>query len=170
MNAVDNNTFEKKVLEHSTHLMYLAKKLVRNNIVDAEDLVQETLLKAFNNKDKFIEDRHLKAWLSRIMTNIFIDKYRTKRYKSEETCEYMPENKHTIHANSAENTLENEGVELFVFECLCDKPDLLDTFNLFRNAHSYKEISEMLNIPEGTVKSRLNKAKVILKEKLSNFK
>jgi RNA polymerase sigma-70 factor, ECF subfamily len=168
MNAVNNNTtFEQRVLEYSSSLMYQAKNLTRS-MVDAEDLVQETLLKAFNNRDKFIDDRYIKAWLSKIMTNVYIDKYRTKRYQSEDTCEFMPENDYTTHSNAGESVLEDENVEMFVYDNLGDKPELLTTFNLFRNDYSYREISEMLNIPEGTVKSRLNKAKSILRDKIEN--
>jgi RNA polymerase sigma-70 factor, ECF subfamily len=168
MNAVNNNTtFEQRVLEYSDSLMYQAKNLTRS-MVDAEDLVQETLLKAFNNKDKFVDERYIKAWLSKIMTNVYIDKYRTKRYQSEDTCEFLPENDYTMYSNEAETLLEDENVEAFVYDSLCDKPDLLNTFNLFRSDYSYKEISDMLDIPEGTVKSRLNKAKTILRDKITN--
>jgi RNA polymerase sigma factor (sigma-70 family) len=164
MNAI-NTEFQQRVLEYSTSLLYQAKKLTRN-MEDAQDLVQETLLKAFNNEDKFTDDRYIKGWLSRILTNTYIDKYRTKGSKSEDTCEFMPENDYTMETNGAVAALEDENIEDFIKNALGDRPDILKTFNLFRNDYSYIEMSEMLDVPIGTIKSRINKAKEILREKI----
>jgi RNA polymerase sigma factor (sigma-70 family) len=164
MNATDTE-FQQRVLEYSSSLLYQAKKLTRN-MEDAEDLVQETMLKAFNNKDKFTDDRYIKGWLSRILKNTYIDKYRTKGNKSEDTSETMPDNEYTMQSNDAEFSLESENIESFIIDVLGDKPDLLKTFNLFRNDYSYIEISDALEIPIGTVKSRINKAKEILRTKI----
>jgi RNA polymerase sigma-70 factor, ECF subfamily len=157
--------FQQRVLDYSSSLLYQAKMLTRN-MEDAHDLVQETLLKALNNEDKFTDNRYIKGWLSKILKNTYLDKCRTKGSQSEDTFEYMPENSYTMDLNNAEAILEDENIEKFIECALGERPDILKTFNLFRNDYSYVEISEMLTVPIGTVKSRISKAKEILREKI----
>jgi RNA polymerase sigma factor (sigma-70 family) len=157
--------FQQRILEYTPSLLYQAKILTRN-MDDAHDLVQETLLKALKNEDKFTDNRYIKGWLSRILKNTYIDKYRTKSNQVEDTFEFIPENSYTVDSNFAEFLLEDENIESFINSALGDRPDVLKTFNLFREDYSYIEMSEILNIPIGTVKSRINKAKEILREKI----
>lgn len=123
---------------------------------DAEDLVQETTLKAFRNIDKFTPGTNFKNWTATIMRNTFINNYRkmkTRRHinQSVEDLSNVIENKNVIN-NSGEQNMRMEELK----QMMDSIRDIYSVpFMMFYQGYEYKEIAVQLNIPIGTVKSRI---------------
>ncbi|MDE0709889.1 MAG: sigma-70 family RNA polymerase sigma factor [bacterium] len=152
-------------------------RMTRNR-ADAEDLVQETFLKAYRGYDGFEEGTNLRAWLYRILTNTFINRYRQRQRRPDEVDLdeveglYLYKRVATAETDRAARSAEDE-----VFEALegsdvrkaIDKlprkyrmPVLMADLEGF----SYKEIAGMLEIPIGTVMSRLHRGRRALQKLL----
>jgi RNA polymerase sigma-70 factor (ECF subfamily) len=167
--------FERDVTPMLNGLYSSALRMTRNP-TDAEDLVQETVLRAFRGFAGFQEGTNLKAWLYRILTNSFINTYR-KKQREPVTVEgpddidewYLYDR---LGARSVEPSAESEVLEQLPDE---DVQRALETLpEGFRMAvlladvqgFSYKEIAEMLDIPIGTVMSRLHRGRKALEKAL----
>jgi RNA polymerase sigma-70 factor (ECF subfamily) len=161
--------FSARVLAMQTSLKPFALKLTRD-MEDAEDLLQETMFRAFSNEDKFEEGTNLKAWLFTIMKNIFINNYRKKVKRN--TLIDTTDNLYYI--NSASSAVANAGEQSFVMKDIQEA--ILGISNEFRvpfmmhfRGYKYHEIAEKLNLPLGTVKSRIFFARKALKDKLHQY-
>ncbi|MBH1988809.1 MAG: sigma-70 family RNA polymerase sigma factor [Myxococcaceae bacterium] len=170
--------FEEEVIPHVGTLYGAALRLTRSP-GDAEDLVQETYLKAFRSFDQFEMGTNSKAWLFRILTNTFINKYRRK-VKEREILDgeaHAPTVFSTLDASNRstdrnpENILSDRSLSDEVVKALAKVPVdfrvivlLSDVYNL-----SYKEIAETVLIPIGTVMSRLFRGRRILQEQLFDY-
>ena len=138
---------------------------------EAKDLVQETLLKALMNKEKFIAGTNLKAWLYTIMRNTFINNYNkvTKRSSNIDSTDYL------LHANTDESLVtQNKGTSTFVMNdidaAIADLSEEHRTpFLMYFGGYKYLEIAEMLKIPIGTVKNRIHIARKELKQMLQVY-
>jgi RNA polymerase sigma factor (sigma-70 family) len=138
---------------------------------DAKDLVQETLLKAIVNRDKFKVGTNLKAWLYTIMRNTFINNYNkiTKRHQSIDATEYFQ------YFNTDQNYITQNGASSsFVMNDLHSAIGELDEayrtpFMMYYIGYRYLEIAEKLRIPLGTVKNRIHIARKELKAKLTIY-
>jgi RNA polymerase sigma-70 factor (ECF subfamily) len=140
-----------------------ALKLTRNHS-DASDLYQETVYRAIKNIHQFKESTNLKAWLMTIMRNIFINLYRKKRRK--QTLLDGSVNHYLI--DSTDSSVRNLGEMKVNFEDLSELVDRLSNnlktpFIRAYQGYKYEEIAEELNIPIGTVKSRVFMARKILR-------
>jgi RNA polymerase sigma-70 factor (ECF subfamily) len=161
--------FNTRVLDLTKSLKPLALKLTRD-MDDAQDLIQETMFRAFSNEDKFEEGTNLKAWLFTIMKNIFINNYRkkVKRNTLIDTTDNM------YYINSSASLTENGAEASFVMNDI--QTAILGLSNEFRvpfmmhfKGYKYHEISEKLNLPLGTVKSRIFFARKALKDQLGQY-
>ncbi|MDW8345359.1 MAG: RNA polymerase sigma factor [Bacteroidia bacterium] len=137
---------------------------------DAKDLLQETMLKAYNNRDKFAEGTNLKAWLYTIMKNTFITNY--QRVVKRNTFIDTTENLHYI--NSLENSVENTAYNEFTNSDIQAAINKLDEayrvpFMMHYRGFKYHEIAEKLRIPIGTVKNRIHIARKDLKVMLKQY-
>ncbi len=137
---------------------------------DANDLLQETLLKAYINREKFSEGTNLKAWLYTIMKNTFITNY--QRIVRRNTFIDTTSNLHFI--NSSSTTTQNLAYSTFALEdinqALSALEDVYRTpFVMYFRGFKYHEIAEKLQIPIGTVKNRIHIARKDLKEKLKTY-
>ena len=136
---------------------------------DAQDLFQETILKALKYRDKFVDPTNLKAWLYTIMRNTFINEYR--RNKISKTMIDSSPNSFLLNS-VAQPTIAAE-MNLNVDEIKKEINELEDEykipFQLFVDGFKYKEISDDLNLPIGTVKSRIFIARQKLMSKLNRF-
>lgn len=138
---------------------------------DANDLLQDTMVKAFTNRDKFTEGTNLKAWLCTIMKNTFITNY--QRMVRRGTFVDTTDNLHYI--NSGDILVENGAYGDFAMDDIYAAIDKLDDvykvpFMMHYKGFKYHEIADKLNIPIGTVKNRIHIARKLLKEDLLVYK
>src|SRR4051812_11591270 len=170
--------FEQEALPHSRALYGAAMRLCRSPD-DAADLVQETYLKAFRAFDQFEPGTNCKAWLFRILTNAFINKYR-RRVKEREILEgehQQTAEDNLVHLPSKRETLDPEGALVDrslsdeVLAALTKVPEDFKTVVVLSDIEgfSYKEIAEICEIPVGTVMSRLFRGRRILQEQLFDY-
>lgn len=171
--------FEQAVLPHMNALFGSAYRLTRSP-GDAEDLVQDTLLRAYRFWDSFAEGSNCKAWLFKILTNTFINSYQRKKRSHEILNAAVAEQEATdgilIHARAL-NQLSP--ADLLIEQCLSEDVEraLAAIPADFRTAvvlcdvegFSYKEIAEILECPVGTVMSRLYRGRRLLQKELRDF-
>jgi RNA polymerase sigma-70 factor (ECF subfamily) len=155
--------------------MYGAALRMTRNPSDAEDLVQETYLRAYRAFESFQEGTNLRAWLYRILTNAYINVYRKRQREpqmvsDEEIEEWYLYDK--LGGEAAEPSAETEVLERLpdqdVQEALASLPEQFRLAVLLADVEgfSYKEISEILDIPMGTVMSRLHRGRRALERRL----
>lgn len=142
-----------------------------NDHEDANDLMQETKLKAISNQEKFRSGTNLKAWLYTIMKNSFITNYQKKVRRK--TFLDTTDNLHFI--NDTNYTTRNMGENKFVLEDVKEAVRSLEEnfktpFMMHFRGFKYHEIADKLQIPIGTVKNRIHVARQELKEKLHSYK
>lgn len=150
----------------SSSLKPFALKLTRD-MDDANDLLQDTMVKAFTNREKFTEGTNLKAWLYTIMKNTFITNY--QRMVRRGTFVDTTDNLHYL--NSGDVLVENGAYGDFAMEdiqaAIANLEDVYKTpFMMHFRGFKYHEIADKLNIPIGTVKNRIHIARKLLKDDL----
>ncbi len=155
-------------LQHS--LKPIAYKLTRDN-EEANDLIQETLLKAISNRDKFKDGTNLKAWLYTIMKNTFITKYH--RLVKRKTFIDTTDNLHFINSSSTIDK-NHAGSRLAIGEIEKAISGLAyeykTPFMMHFKGYKYFEIADILDIPIGTVKNRIHIARKELKQELVAYR
>lgn len=167
-------------MEHMPSLYTAALRMTRNP-ADAEDLVQETYLKAYRAFGSFTEGTNLKAWLYRILTNTYINIYRAKKRRPDESDIDDLENFYLyrrlggLEGATAGRSAEDEVLEHFteteVKEAIEALPEQFRMAVLLGDVEgfSYKEIAEILDVPIGTVMSRLHRGRRALQKRLYDF-
>jgi RNA polymerase sigma-70 factor (ECF subfamily) len=176
--TAEERNFEAAAMPYLDALYNTAYRMTRNS-QDAEDLVQETYLKAYKYYDKFEEGTNLKAWLFKILKNTFINSYRKAQLQPpqsdfadiEESFEsQISEDASRQIRNPEEELLENvldEDVQRAVDQLPQDYRMVVLLADL--EGFSYKEISEILEIPVGTVMSRLYRGRRLLEDALLRY-
>ncbi|SEF44805.1 RNA polymerase sigma-70 factor, ECF subfamily [Parabacteroides chinchillae] len=167
MNALQ---FQKKLLSMQENMMNFALMLTANRD-DAQDLMQDTTLKVLDNQEKFVDNINFKGWVLTVMRNIFINNY---------------------HKIVRTQTVVDQGVDLYNLDVVNDSgfdtPDgayqiqeitkainslnneLKIPFSMFLSGYKYNEIADKLNVPLGTVKSRIFFARQELQKILKDFR
>jgi RNA polymerase sigma-70 factor (ECF subfamily) len=178
--VADQATFAEDAMPLMDGLYSAAMRMTRN-AADAEDLVQETYLKAFNAYERFEEGTNLKAWMYRILTNSYINAYRKKQRRPDESdiddIEDLYLYRRLGGAESAvlSRSAEDELLEMFgedeVKLALEDLPEHYRMPILLADVEgfAYKEIAEILDVPIGTVMSRLHRGRKQLQKRLYSF-
>jgi RNA polymerase sigma-70 factor (ECF subfamily) len=178
--VADQATFAEQAMEHMPSLYTAALRMTRNP-ADAEDLVQETYLKAYRGFEGFREGTNLKAWLYKILTNTFINTYRARKRRPDESDIEDVEDLYLYHrlggleavaaGRSAEDQVLEHVTETEVKEALEALPEQFRIAVLLGDVEgfSYKEIAEILDIPIGTVMSRLHRGRKALQKRLYDF-
>jgi RNA polymerase sigma-70 factor (ECF subfamily) len=139
------------------------------NFDDARDLYQETAYRAIKNREKFTAGTNFKAWLMTIMKNIFINDYRKKvRHNT-----MVDTTDNLFFINSGSTTIENEGGANIMMQELVQMIDDLEDglripFLMHYQGFKYQEIADQLELPLGTVKSRIFFARKELKAKIAD--
>ena len=176
----DRSTFAERAMEYAPQLYSTALRMTRN-AADAEDLVRETMMRGYRSFETFEEGTNLRAWLFRILTNAFINRYRSKQRRPTETdladVEDLYLYKRVTTLENAAGTLSAEDQFLDLFtddEVKSAVEDLPDTFKLpvilaDVEGFAYKEIAEMLDIPVGTVMSRLHRGRKAMQKQLYEY-
>lgn len=159
---VDRRDFERMVLPHRDALYGHALALTRN-AEEAEDLVQETTLRALRGFDSFRADGPVRAWLLTILRNLFINSYRTRVRSPRPVSLDALENPDPVvptqpgPERQVFSRLENEALSRAVANLPSDYREVLILSDM--RGFSYQEISEQLDVPIGTVRSRLSRAR-----------
>jgi len=172
--------FAREAVPHLDALYATAVRLTRNE-GDAEDLIQETMFKAYRYFDKYEQGTNCKAWLFKIMTNTFINRYRKAQKRKEFTIDedfrplaeraVLPE-KNPLHqhfgdqetmfyrlfSDEVKSALEEIPVDFRMVVLLADLQDF-----------AYKDIAEIMDCPIGTVMSRLYRGRRMLQQKLHEY-
>ncbi len=176
----DRAGFQAQAMQYAPQLYSAALRMTRNP-ADAEDLVQETFLKAYRSFTTFEEGSNLRAWLYRILTNTYINMYRARQRRPQETDLndiedfYLYRRIGSIEAALASRSAEDQLFDLFtddeVKQALEDLPENFRLPVLLADVEdfSYKEIAEMLDIPIGTVMSRLHRGRKAMQRALVDF-
>jgi RNA polymerase sigma-70 factor (ECF subfamily) len=171
------NEFQKAILSNIVFLRNIAFKLTKNK-EDAEDLLQETLLRAFKFFDKFQSETYPKAWLYRIMKNTHINSYRKslREIKSESDEQIEERGDLRISEGSKRNldpykSLLNKTLMEKINKSLKNLPEEFRSAFLLClvEGYSYKEASQILDCPIGTVMSRIHRARKILQKELEEY-
>lgn len=169
--------FEQEALPLLDQLYGGALRMTRNP-ADAEDLVQETYMKAFSAFDSFKPGTNLKAWLYRIMTNTYINSYRKKQRQPQQSSADEITDYQLLESSSHDST----GLESAELEALKNLPDqeITAAMNALKEDYrmvvyyadveglAYKEIAEILGVPLGTVMSRLHRGRKQLRAALKD--
>lgn len=171
----DQATFEDDAMEFAPQLYSAALRMTRNP-ADAEDVVQETYLKAYRGYGSFKEGTNLKAWLYRILTNTYINKYRKAQRRPNEVelgeLQDMYLFRRLGEHSGATESAEHQALDMFVDQDIIDAIEALpEAFRLpvlyaDVDGFSYKEIAEILDVPIGTVMSRLHRGRKALQRQL----
>ena len=173
--ARDRVRFEEEALELADQVYRVARRLVGSR-EEAEDLVQETYARAFRSWRSFTPGTNMRAWLLRILTNLNVDRgrrvQRTPQMQPLEESDYFLANK--LASSAGEEALEQERVverlsQDSVVHALADiQPQFRDVVVLVDiGDFSYADAAEILDIPMGTVMSRLHRGRRALKQKLA---
>ena len=176
----DQQDFAKQAMEYAPQLYSAALRMTRNP-ADAEDLVQEAYLRGFRSFHTFQEGTNLRAWLFRILTNAYINNYRAKQRRPQESDLgeiedlYLYRRLGAMETAAAAMSAEEQFLDLFtddeVKQALEDLPDNFRLPVLLADVEgfAYKEIAEMLDIPIGTVMSRLHRGRKAMQRALYEY-
>ncbi|ORV05033.1 RNA polymerase subunit sigma-70 [Mycolicibacterium canariasense] len=174
---LDDERFTRETADIRDYLIRYAARLTHQR-ADAEDLVQETLLKAYLSFNSYREGTHLKSWLGRIMSNTWIDKHRsTQRRPAEQLSADVNDSWLAIGGSTVTNG-STESAEAVVLRlspsdaerALHDLPEDLREIVYYACIAGYRntEIADLLKMPVGTVGSRLHRGKALLRLSLTN--
>lgn len=170
--------FQEEALPHMDALYRYALRLTRNDR-DAEDLLQDTFLRAFRFWDKYQKGSNCKAWLFRIMKNLFLNKIDKGKRTPDQTSLDDTEEWYLYSQlkDGGPDSVKNDPASIFelkdwgdqIQEAISQLPeDFREPLVLFDGeGMSYQEISDLLEVPIGTVRSRLNRARKKLQKQLA---
>ena len=167
---MNKQEFDSLVIKQSSSLRTYAYHFT-HDADDADDLVQDTMLKAITYYNKFAEGTNLKGWLYTIMKNTFINQYRKKKfqntYSDDSENQYITTSMEASRSDEADHPAEHSYV---LQQINTVEKAYLDAFMMYFNGYKYEEISDILNIPLGTVKSRIFLARKKMMEKLKDHR
>ena len=161
---MDTAKFRRDLLEVQSELQRFAYKLTADK-EEANDLLQETSLKALDNMDKYMPDTNFKGWVYTIMRNIFINNYR--KIVRDQT--FVDKTDNLYHLNHTQEldayVTENNYDTKEIYRAVNALPkEYRIPFMMHLSGFKYREIAERLGLPLGTVKSRLHKARTLIAE------
>ncbi|MCZ8373683.1 RNA polymerase sigma factor [Phocaeicola acetigenes] len=163
-------TFAQNLLSIQTELFHFAFKLTADR-EEANDLLQETSLKALDNEEKYTSETNFKGWVYTIMRNIFINNYR--KVLRDQTYVDQTDNQFYLNQgnNLAEDSLEGSYDLKEIRRTVNELPkEYRIPFMMYVSGFKYREIADKLGLPLGTVKSRIYFTRQRLQEELKDFR
>ncbi|MBD3292794.1 MAG: sigma-70 family RNA polymerase sigma factor [Armatimonadia bacterium] len=167
--------FERLVREHERDIFNAALRMAGDH-ADAEDVAQEALMKAYAAFDRFELGTNFRAWVLRILTNTYINEFRRRRRTPDMTdWDNLPREELGKVSeggdDSPELALLEDALDAEVEEALSEIPEVFREAVLLCDMHgmAYNEIAEVLEIPIGTVRSRIARGRGLLQEKLREY-
>ncbi|MDR0348206.1 MAG: RNA polymerase sigma factor [Tannerella sp.] len=166
MNA---SQFQKKLLSLQENMMNFALTLTTNRD-DAQDLLQETSLKVLDNRDKYADNRNFKGWVLTVMRNIFINNYH-KVVRIQTIVDQNADLYNLDVLNDSGFDTPDESCQIQEISQAIDSlnEELKIPFSMYVCGYQYNEIAERLDVPLGTIKSRIFFARQELKKQLKDF-
>lgn len=162
--------FQSNLMSLQANMLNFAYMLTSNRD-DAYDLLQDTTLKALDNEDKYTEGTNLKGWLFTIMRNIFINNYR--RISRAATIVDTTDNQYLINISATETSQETPEGTITAGEITAAINSFDDSlrvpFSMHVAGYKYEEIAQEMNLPLGTVKSRIFAARKRLQERFADY-
>ncbi len=161
--------FQDRLVDEQNNLMNFAYKLTSDHNA-ASDLVQETTLKALDNEEKYADNVNFKGWIFTIMRNIFINNYR--RNVRQNTLVDTTDNLYHLNSTTEVANESPEGAYTIneITELIAKLPENFSKpFSLHIAGYKYEEIAEKLDLPLGTVKSRIFTTRRQLRELLADY-
>lgn len=167
---MSTQNFQSKLIALQSNLLNFAYMLTSNRD-DAYDLLQDTTLKALDNEDKYVDNVNFKGWVFTIMRNIFINNYR----KVVRSATMIDQTEDLYHLNlPQESGLDTPEGSLTANEITAAISSFSDGYRIPFSMHvagyKYNEIAEKMNLPLGTVKSRIFFARRRLQEMLKDYR
>ncbi len=165
----NKESFKQRLVGLQGNLLSFAYQLTTNREA-AEDLLQDTTLKALDNEEKYVDNVNFKGWIFTIMRNIFINNYRQTVRKAT----VINQTEDLYHLNiSQDSGLDTPEGSFAVKEISAAvnafSPEYREPFSMFLAGYKYNEIAEKMNLPLGTVKSRIFFARKKLREQLKDY-
>lgn len=165
-----HDSFQTRLLGLQNNLLNFAYQLTSNR-EQAQDLLQDTTLKALDNEDKYVDNVNFKGWIFTIMRNIFINNYRQNVRKA--TVIDQTEDLYHLNISQDSGLSTPEGsyaVKEISVALNSFSDDYRIQFNMFVAGYKYNEIAEAMNLPLGTVKSRIFFARKTLRKQLKDYR
>ena len=162
---MSSKNFQTKLLDLQDNLLNFAY-LLTSNRDDAYDLLQDTTLKALDNEDKYVENVNFKGWVFTIMRNIFINNYR-KVVRSATVIDQTEDLYHLNLPQESEGTVAAGEISAAINSF---SDDYRIPFTMHVAGYKYNEIAEKMNLPLGTVKSRIFFARQRLQKALADYR
>jgi RNA polymerase sigma-70 factor (ECF subfamily) len=174
--TVKQERFNNEMLPHMDTMYHYALFLTHDRDA-AQDLLQETFLKSYRFLDKFKEGTNEKAWLYRIMRNTYINNYRREKRipdlveYDDQISAYQMQRTETIDRENLSARIDTDLFEDEISSAIATLPERYKSVIVMRDVEEmpYEEIAEALEIPLGTVRSRLHRARAILFDLLKGY-
>jgi RNA polymerase sigma factor (sigma-70 family) len=164
------NNFNTQICDFRVQLMQSALQFTRNNHDDADDLVQDTLIKAIRYEEKFEQGSNLQGWLFTIMRNTFINNYRSLGRRTAVLINNVDPWLYPVTESTSSNNGEGKLIAEDINKALVNlQPEYALPFLRYFEGFKYQEIADEMNIPIGTVKTRIHVARKVLKDKLKMY-
>lgn len=165
-----SSSFVSKLLGLQSNLMNFAYQLTSNREA-AEDLVQDTTLKVLDNEEKYAENVNFKGWVLTIMRNIFINNYRRDQLRATINDTTVDLYHLNISQESGIETPEGTFATKEISKAISEfSDDYRVPFSMYVAGYKYSEIAKHMNLPLGTVKSRIFFARKRLQETLKDYR
>ena len=162
--------FQQKLLSLQENMMNFALMLTANRD-DAQDLLQDTTLKVLDNQDKFVDNVNFKGWVLTVMRNIFINNYhKIVRVQTVVDSSADLYNLDVVNDSGFDSPDKAYQIKEITKAINGLNDDLKVPFSMFLSGYKYNEIAEKLNLPLGTVKSRIFFTRQKLQEELKDFR
>ncbi|MEF2643814.1 MAG: RNA polymerase sigma factor [Paramuribaculum sp.] len=167
---MESSTFQNRLMSLQANMLNFAYMLTSNRD-DAYDLLQDTTLKVLDNRDKYVENTNFKGWVFTIMRNIFINNYR-RIVRSATVIDQTEDCYHlNLSQDSGIESPEGSYAASEIHDAINEFPEKYRVpFSLHVAGYKYNEIADKMNLPLGTIKSRIFFARHELQRRFANYR